>query len=209
MILLLTWWITATANSHCWPAKRPGRERRAVTIAACRGEPDSPPWRYSAFILRSVLLPLQRFSRTHMTDMALLGLKELQMQNAELEFEISLKAVSVLRYITDHVERYGLVLMERGVDRRARPGFPQKCKHFDFLFICWFCFLSFSISVINRLLCTHNVPCVLVQLVDCCPWMRYTEGLSQLQRLLFWSLKRTLTDPCSFWLPLEVSWRST
>lgn len=152
---------------------------------------------------------VQRFSRTHMTDMALLGLKELQMQNAELEFEISLKAVSVLRYITDHVERYGLVLMERGVDRSARPGFPQKCKHFDFLFICWFCFLSFSISVINRLLCTHNMPCVLVQLVDCCPWMRYTEGLSQLQRLLFWSLKRTLTDPCSFWLPLEVSWRST
>uniref|UniRef100_H3DBB2 Zinc finger MYND domain-containing protein 10 n=1 Tax=Tetraodon nigroviridis TaxID=99883 RepID=H3DBB2_TETNG len=66
--------------------------------------------------------------------------KELQMQSAELEFEISLKAVSVLRYITDHVER------------------------------------SFSISVVNRLLCTHNVPCVLVQLVDRCPWMRYTEG---------------------------------
>lgn len=31
--------------------------------------------------------------------------KELKMQNAELEFEISLKALSVLRYITDHVER--------------------------------------------------------------------------------------------------------
>lgn len=29
------------------------------------------------------------------------------MQNAELEFEISLKALSVLRYITDHVERWG------------------------------------------------------------------------------------------------------
>lgn len=40
--------------------------------------------------------------------MAPLGpVKELQMQNAELEFEISLKAVSVLRYITDHIERYG------------------------------------------------------------------------------------------------------
>lgn len=46
--------------------------------------------------------------------------------------------------------------------------------------------LPFSISVINRLLCTHNMPCVLVQLVDCCPWMRYTEGLSQLRHLLIW-----------------------
>lgn len=32
-------------------------------------------------------------------------MKELQAQNAALEFEISLKAVSVLRYITDHTER--------------------------------------------------------------------------------------------------------
>ncbi|KAG8007716.1 Zinc finger MYND domain-containing protein 10 [Nibea albiflora] len=65
------------------------------------------------------------------------ALKELQTQNAALEFEISLKAVSVLRYITDHTE---------------------------------------SISVINRLLCTHNMPCVLVQLIDCCPWSRCREG---------------------------------
>lgn len=139
-------------------------------------------------------------SRAHMADLALLGLKELKMQHAELEFEISLKAVSVLRYITDHVERYGL---------EPRPWFHQKSKRSYLLFICWFCVLSFSISVINRLLCTHNMPCVLVQLVDCCPWMRYTEGLSQRQLLLFWSLERTLTDLRSFWLPLEVSWRST
>uniref|UniRef100_A0A671W899 Zinc finger MYND domain-containing protein 10 n=1 Tax=Sparus aurata TaxID=8175 RepID=A0A671W899_SPAAU len=58
-------------------------------------------------------------------------IEELQAQNAALEFEISLKAVSVLRYITDHAE---------------------------------------SISVISRMLCTHNMPCVLVQLIDCCPW---------------------------------------
>lgn len=32
-------------------------------------------------------------------------MKELQMQSAALEFEISLKAVSVLRFITDHTER--------------------------------------------------------------------------------------------------------
>ncbi|KAM8755978.1 zinc finger MYND domain-containing protein 10 [Acanthopagrus schlegelii] len=64
-------------------------------------------------------------------------IEELQAQNAALEFEISLKAVSVLRYITDHTE---------------------------------------SISVISRMLCTHNIPCVLVQLIDCCPWSRFREG---------------------------------
>ncbi|XP_071351391.1 zinc finger MYND domain-containing protein 10 isoform X1 [Trachinotus anak] len=65
------------------------------------------------------------------------SIEELQIQSAALEFEISLKAVSVLRYITDHTN---------------------------------------SISVINRMLCTHNVPCVLVQLIDCCPWSRCREG---------------------------------
>ncbi|XP_042360814.1 zinc finger MYND domain-containing protein 10 isoform X2 [Plectropomus leopardus] len=68
---------------------------------------------------------------------AVSNIEELQMQSAVLEFEISLKAVSVLRYITDHTE---------------------------------------SVSVINRMLCTHNLPCVLVQLIDCCPWSRYKEG---------------------------------
>ncbi|XP_053171267.1 zinc finger MYND domain-containing protein 10 [Scomber japonicus] len=63
--------------------------------------------------------------------------EELQIQSAALEFEITLKALSVLRYITDHTD---------------------------------------SISVINRMLCTHNVPCVLVQLIDCCPWSRCKAG---------------------------------
>ncbi|XP_034389213.1 zinc finger MYND domain-containing protein 10 [Cyclopterus lumpus] len=62
---------------------------------------------------------------------------ELQMQSAAQEFEISLKAVSVLRFITDHTE---------------------------------------SISVINRMMCTHNMPCMLVQLIDCCPWSRCKDG---------------------------------
>ncbi|KAK7915903.1 hypothetical protein WMY93_011664 [Mugilogobius chulae] len=65
------------------------------------------------------------------------SIEELRSQNAALEFEISLKALSVLRYITDHTD---------------------------------------SISVINRLLCTHNIPCVLVQLIDCCPWSRHKAG---------------------------------
>ncbi|XP_026204740.1 zinc finger MYND domain-containing protein 10 [Anabas testudineus] len=68
---------------------------------------------------------------------AVSSIEELQIQSAVLEFEISLKAVSVLRYITDHTD---------------------------------------SISVINRILCTHNLPCVLVQLIHCCPWSRCREG---------------------------------
>ncbi|XP_029006954.1 zinc finger MYND domain-containing protein 10 [Betta splendens] len=66
------------------------------------------------------------------------SIEELQSQSAALEFEISLKSVSVLRYITDHTD---------------------------------------SISVINRMLCTHNLPCVLVQLIHCCPWSRCREGI--------------------------------
>ncbi|XP_055077977.1 zinc finger MYND domain-containing protein 10 [Periophthalmus magnuspinnatus] len=65
------------------------------------------------------------------------SLEELQNQNVALELDISLKALSVLRYITDHTD---------------------------------------SISVINRLLCTHNIPCVLVQLINCCPWSRCKAG---------------------------------
>lgn len=26
------------------------------------------------------------------------------------------------------------------------------------------------------MLCTHNMPCVLVQLIDCCPWSCFREG---------------------------------
>lgn len=116
------------------------------------------------------------------------------MQNAELEFEISLKAVSVLRYITDHIERYGSGA-DGGISRlfwpftrppdpimMCRRGFHKKHIFSEFTS---FAFCLFSISVINHLLCTHNMPCVLVQLIDCSPWMRYREGLSCLQLLLF------------------------
>ncbi|XP_074532514.1 zinc finger MYND domain-containing protein 10 isoform X2 [Halichoeres trimaculatus] len=67
------------------------------------------------------------------SSVSLSSVNELLSQCADLEFEISLKAVSVLRFITDHTN---------------------------------------SISAINRMLCTHNMPCVFVQLLDCCPWSR-------------------------------------
>ncbi|XP_028303210.1 zinc finger MYND domain-containing protein 10 [Gouania willdenowi] len=65
------------------------------------------------------------------------SVEEVQKQSSALEFEISLKAVSVLCYITDHTN---------------------------------------SITVIHRMLCTHNLPCVLVQLIDSCPWSRNRAG---------------------------------
>lgn len=65
------------------------------------------------------------------------SIEELQAQSSALEFEISLKAVSVLSYIANHTD---------------------------------------SISVVNRMLCTHNMPCVLVQLIESCPWSRSRKG---------------------------------
>ncbi|XP_051874351.1 zinc finger MYND domain-containing protein 10 [Pristis pectinata] len=66
------------------------------------------------------------------------SLAELQRQSQELEFDISVKAVAILRYITDHID-------------------------------------SLPLSVPTRLLNTHNVPCVLVHLVEHCPWSRYNS----------------------------------
>ncbi|NXJ51313.1 ZMY10 protein, partial [Spizaetus tyrannus] len=59
--------------------------------------------------------------------------QELQKQAETMEFEISLKALSVLRFITDQVE-------------------------------------SLPLSALTRMLNTHNLPCLLVELVEHCPW---------------------------------------
>ncbi|XP_077307639.1 zinc finger MYND domain-containing protein 10 [Lithobates pipiens] len=71
------------------------------------------------------------------------SLEELKQQSEALEFDIALKCLSVLRYITDHTD-------------------------------------SLSISVTTRLLNTHNLPCVLVELLQHCPWSRQNKG--QLQK---------------------------
>ncbi|XP_030634318.1 zinc finger MYND domain-containing protein 10 [Chanos chanos] len=76
---------------------------------------------------------------THTDSSHMTSVQELQRQKTMMEFDISLKALSVLRYITDCVE-------------------------------------SLSVSVLTRLLCTHNLPCVLVQLVEHSPWSCYTGG---------------------------------
>ncbi|NWX24012.1 ZMY10 protein, partial [Aegotheles bennettii] len=59
--------------------------------------------------------------------------QELQKQAEMMEFEIALKALSVLRFITDQVE-------------------------------------SLPLSALTRMLNTHNLPCLLVELVEHCPW---------------------------------------
>ncbi|NXK56806.1 ZMY10 protein, partial [Chauna torquata] len=59
--------------------------------------------------------------------------QELQKQAEVMEFEISLKALSVLRFITDQVD-------------------------------------SLPLSALTRMLNTHNLPCLLVELLERCPW---------------------------------------
>nr|AAK21199.1 Blu protein [Mus musculus] len=69
-------------------------------------------------------------------------MQELQKQAEMMEFEISLKALSVLRYITDCVD-------------------------------------SLSLSTLNRMLRTHNLPCLLVELLEHSPWSRRVGGKLQ------------------------------
>ncbi|XP_020030006.2 zinc finger MYND domain-containing protein 10 isoform X2 [Castor canadensis] len=68
--------------------------------------------------------------------------KELQRQAEMMEFEISLKALSVLRYITDCVD-------------------------------------SLSLNTLSRMLSTHNLPCLLVELLEHSPWSRREGGKLQ------------------------------
>ncbi|NXB77725.1 ZMY10 protein, partial [Donacobius atricapilla] len=65
--------------------------------------------------------------------------QELQKQAEMMEFEISLKALSVLRFITDQVDS-------------LPPG------------------------ALTRMLNTHNLPCLLVELVEHCPWSCWEAG---------------------------------
>ncbi|XP_048348070.1 zinc finger MYND domain-containing protein 10 isoform X1 [Sphaerodactylus townsendi] len=67
------------------------------------------------------------------------SMQELKKQAETMEFDISLKALSVLRFITDQIE-------------------------------------SLPVSAVTRMLNTHNFPCLLVQLVEHCPWSCYEEG---------------------------------
>ncbi|XP_041574717.2 zinc finger MYND domain-containing protein 10 isoform X5 [Taeniopygia guttata] len=67
------------------------------------------------------------------------SMQELQKQAEVMEFEISLKALSVLRFITDQVD-------------------------------------SLPLSALTRMLNTHNLPCLFVELVEHCPWSCWEAG---------------------------------
>ncbi|RUS71390.1 hypothetical protein EGW08_020845 [Elysia chlorotica] len=73
------------------------------------------------------------------TQKIMSNMEELEVQDRRLQFEISIKALSLLRYVTDH---------------------------FD----------SVSLSVMTRVLNTHDIPILLVQLVESPPWTRKKDG---------------------------------
>ncbi|KAM4654112.1 zinc finger MYND domain-containing protein 10 isoform 2-T2 [Amazona ochrocephala] len=77
------------------------------------------------------------------------SMQELQKQAEAMEFEIALKALSVLRFITDQVES------------TIHP-------------FCRVC--SLPLSALTRMLSTHNLPCLLVELVEHCPWSCWEAG---------------------------------
>ncbi|XP_019634170.1 PREDICTED: zinc finger MYND domain-containing protein 10-like [Branchiostoma belcheri] len=65
--------------------------------------------------------------------------EDLKKQQRALDFDVAVKAVTILRYITDHLD-------------------------------------SLPLSTTHRLLNTHNIPILLVQLVENCPWTRESDG---------------------------------
>ncbi|CAH1782565.1 unnamed protein product [Owenia fusiformis] len=69
------------------------------------------------------------------SDSNMTNMMELQKQKRDMEFDICIKAVSILRYITDHMS-------------------------------------SLSLSIMSRLLNTHDAPVLLVSLIDNPPWTR-------------------------------------
>ncbi|XP_026581183.1 zinc finger MYND domain-containing protein 10 [Pseudonaja textilis] len=73
-------------------------------------------------------------------DLAKLSsMQELKKQAEMMEFEISLRALSVFRFITDVIE-------------------------------------NLPVSAVTRVLNTHNFPCLLVQLLEHCPWTNREGG---------------------------------
>lgn len=113
------------------------------------------------FVSLSVWHICRRFSRLD-SDGARCSfcfLKELQVQSEALEFEISLKAVSVLRYITDHSERYEMHSVLRW---EADCSWQKECV---------FCFFAASASSIE---CCAHTTC----LVCWSSWLTAAPGVA-------------------------------
>lgn len=98
-----------------------------------------------------------------------LSLQDLQNQIACLEFELSLKALSVLRYITDHEERWEALIVLLGLFKTI----------YNLLLMAddaSYCSVQYSLGVITRMVNTYNLPCLLVQFVEHSPWSRQSQG---------------------------------
>ncbi|RXM95665.1 Nitrogen permease regulator 2-like protein [Acipenser ruthenus] len=74
-------------------------------------------------------------------------------------------------------QTYNLDVMESLIPEKPKCGFcgseaSKRCSR------CqgeWYC-CRLTLSTLTRMLNTHNLPCVLVQLVEHCPWSRRTKG---------------------------------
>ena len=86
-----------------------------------------------------------------------------------MEFEIALKALSVLRYITDCVDRWAVLLSLGPAVEGWEPG-PVASAHLSIPVP------SLSLSTLSRMLSTHNLPCLLVELLEHSPWSRQEGG---------------------------------
>ena len=89
-----------------------------------------------------------------------------------MEFEIALKALSVLRYITDCVDRWATQSGLGPAVEGWEPG-PVTSAH---LRSPPHPHPSLSLSTLSRMLSTHNLPCLLVELLEHSPWSRREGG---------------------------------
>lgn len=114
---------------------------------------------------------LKKVSFTSIDEFSFWLVKELQIQSAALEFEISLKAVSVLRYITDHTHRYGSVWAEWGLGMRIWHQYKRidlktfqetKINHcIAFLWLLWL--VTRSVRYFQRVPIIHQLCCLYSQ----------------------------------------------
>ncbi|CAG5136274.1 unnamed protein product, partial [Candidula unifasciata] len=79
------------------------------------------------------------FPNKEIHSLASNNMEDLERQERSLEFEISIKALSLLRYFTDHLD-------------------------------------CLPLSVMTRILNTHDIPILLVQLVESPPWTKKKDG---------------------------------
>ncbi|GAB1598736.1 zinc finger MYND domain-containing protein 10-like [Argonauta hians] len=74
-------------------------------------------------------------------DLGCSSMEDLKKQAEKLDFDVSVKALSIMRYVTDNVD-------------------------------------GISLSILSRLLNTHNVPILLIELLENPPWTQEKDGIT-------------------------------